>query len=541
MPLYKKSTVRKTRAIPSNAVSLLPPSLLDGDSASAATSILLSPQQSAVVDWVESGEGNVFVEALAGTGKTHTLIAASRNLHGSASFAAFNKKIADEIKYKVRGSNMRVGTFHSFGYRAWRNHESNAQVDADLKRRNMMDALEIPWDMRSAVAEMVSLAKQSVVGRVWDTTDIGVWDHIIDHFDILLKLKNFNIFDDDTEIRRDLIYYAAKGVQWSAEQGKYLIDFDDMLWLPLLEDVGMYQNDWILVDEANDTNAARRMLAHKMVKECGRSIFVGDRNQSIYGFTGADSDAIDLIIKEFNCTTLPLTVTFRCSKAATELAQKYVPAITAAESNQDGSVTQCNKEEFYRTYVSSSSETGLKPGDAILCRNTKPLITLALQLIREGIGCHVEGRDIGKQIDRLVSRWNVSEIGELVKNLEMYKQKEIEKLIARDAGYLIERVNDRVETVYAVMEGCKDVAAVRDRIRGLFEDSEVGKENRTVTLSTIHKFKGREADRVFILGFYEYMPSKYARQEWQKRQERNLIYVGITRSKKDLILLSAVE
>lgn len=543
MPLYKKSS--QPSPSPSNAVSLLPAFTDEDEGFNNNNTLPLSPQQSDVVDNIGHGHGNVFVEALAGTGKTHTLIAASRVIRTSAVFAAFNKKIADEIKYKLRNSNsnIRVGTFHSFGYRAWINHESNAQVDAELKRRTMIDALEIPWNLRSAVAEMVSLAKQTVVGKVWDTTNISMWDYIIDHFDVLLKVKDLNIFDDGDSllVRNDLIYHASKCVQWAAEQGRYIIDFDDMLWLPLLYDIGMYTNDFVLTDEAQDTNTARRMMIHKMMKEGSRAVFVGDRNQSIYGWTGADNDAVDLIVKEFKCDILPLTVTFRCSKAATELAQRYVPTITAHEDNEVGSVSECNKEQFFKTCVNSTPDTRLKPGDAILCRNTKPLITLALQLIREGIGCYVEGRDIGKQLDRLVNRWSVNTCAELVSNLEKYRQKEIERLIAKEAGHLIEAVNDRVETVYAVMEGCGTVEDVRSRIKGLFEDSEVGDKSRTVTLSTIHKAKGREWDRVFILGFYEYMPSKYARQDWQKIQERNLIYVGITRCKKDLILLSAFE
>ena len=46
---------------------------------------------------------------------------------------------------------------------------------------------------------------------------------------------------------------------------------------------------------------------------------------------------------------------------------------------------------------------------------------------------------------------------------------------------------------------------------------------------------------MFILGFNKYMPSKYARQEWQKDQERNIIYVAITRSKNELALVEALE
>jgi superfamily I DNA/RNA helicase len=59
-------------------------------------------------------------------------------------------------------------------------------------------------------------------------------------------------------------------------------------------------------------------------------------------------------------------------------------------------------------------------------------------------------------------------------------------------------------------------------------------KGRGITLSSVHKSKGREWERVFILDFGTYMPSKYAKKDWQKIQENNLIYVAITRAKRYL-------
>jgi superfamily I DNA/RNA helicase len=53
-------------------------------------------------------------------------------------------------------------------------------------------------------------------------------------------------------------------------------------------------------------------------------------------------------------------------------------------------------------------------------------------------------------------------------------------------------------------------------------------------LSTIHKAKGLENDRIFFL-CPELIPSKYATQPWQYEQEANLKYVAITRAKQELI------
>ena len=53
-------------------------------------------------------------------------------------------------------------------------------------------------------------------------------------------------------------------------------------------------------------------------------------------------------------------------------------------------------------------------------------------------------------------------------------------------------------------------------------------------LSTIHKAKGLENDRIFFLA-PELIPSKYATQPWQYEQEQNLFYVCVTRAKRELI------
>ena len=58
-----------------------------------------------------------------------------------------------------------------------------------------------------------------------------------------------------------------------------------------------------------------------------------------------------------------------------------------------------------------------------------------------------------------------------------------------------------------------------------------------LTLSTVHKAKGLEFETVFILDFDKYMPSKWAAQDWQKVQERNLIYVAVTRAKNKLVYI----
>jgi len=516
--------------------------------------IQLSPQQQAVIDWVRDGSGSVNVEAVAGSGKSFTLTRAVEHMTGTVAMLAFNKSVADHLKAKLQHlGNVRIGTFHSFGFGAWRRVYPEVRVDAQGKWREMMSQCNVPDKMRQGVGRLVSLAKQSVIELEWNTNNTGSWNHLIDHYDILTRVEDDG--RSDNAVRSQLIHLASWCVDWARVNGDRVVDFDDMIWLPLLEGCSFYRNDWVLIDEVQDTNAGRRLMAEKMLVEGGRVLAVGDRRQAIYGFAGADSSAVDQVVRSFGCQEMPLTVTYRCSKAATEMAREWVPEITAAEENLDGVVSRASAVQFWNTYGSGFKpgypagnelqgdiNRRLRPGDAILCRLTKPLVSLALRLIREGIGCHVEGRDIGKSITRLITRWpGVRTISDLVHKLHEYQLAETKNLVARDAGPQIEALKDRIDTVYAIMEGCETIRDIERKIGRLFKDTRDGITANTVTLSTVHKFKGREANRVFILGWNEYMPSKWAKKEWEREQEENLRYVAVTRTLGDLILVAALE
>jgi superfamily I DNA/RNA helicase len=74
----------------------------------------------------------------------------------------------------------------------------------------------------------------------------------------------------------------------------------------------------------------------------------------------------------------------------------------------------------------------------------------------------------------------------------------------------------------------------------MFSDNDDYNLPNVVTLSSIHKSKGLEFSRTFILGMAQFQPSKYATQDWMKVQEDNLAYVAITRAKDALIHITDV-
>ena len=80
------------------------------------------------------------------------------------------------------------------------------------------------------------------------------------------------------------------------------------------------------------------------------------------------------------------------------------------------------------------------------------------------------------------------------------------------------------------MSNTKEAIELIDRI---FNDKH---DKNKITLSSIHKAKGLENDKVFIYR-PELMPSKFAVTEVEKEQELNLMYVSYTRAKKELVFV----
>lgn len=262
-------------------------------------------------------------------------------------------------------------------------------------------------------------------------------------------------------------------------------------------------------------------------------LFVGDRNQAILGFTGADNDAMDLISRDFNCASLPLTVTRRCSKAVVRRAQTLVPSYRAHSSNPEGSDTTITEDEFF-------DATLLIPGeDAVICRNTAPLVRAAYKLIARGVPAHVEGRDIGIDLVQFVKRFRKAKtVLQLRDALKANLDKQVENLTKEKKDHAIEALVEQTDTIYAIMETLPEHASIEvliQDIENLFADTPSGQKANKVVLMTAHRSKGLEFRRVFGWGRDHYFPSPFAKLDWQLEQENHLMYVLYTRAIMDYV------
>jgi superfamily I DNA/RNA helicase len=211
-------------------------------------------------------------------------------------------------------------------------------------------------------------------------------------------------------------------------------------------------------------------------------------------------------------------------------AQTWVSHIEARPNAPEGTV------EHFGTDWSIDT---LKPQDLVVCRKTAPLVTLALKMIRGKRQVQILGNELGQGLKSLIKKMNAKNIDLLEEKLRAYEEREVKKAQDKDDDQLAEMIMDKVGAILflisCLQETKRTIPELEIGIDYLFKD-----KTNAVTLCTIHKSKGLEADRVFWLNRSE-CPSKWARQEWQKQQELNLCYVAATRAKSYLATIELKE
>ena len=532
--------------------------------------------QVAVFDFIaDITKGNCVINAVAGSGKTTTILEAAiralsqfvarftadrygnRKRISEVLFLAFNNSIVSEIAdklFKLFGirngkDGIDVRTLHSQGraclakeyYKIFRTNPptdkdgANAWVcktkwlDYISDNALRMSHTSIPEDMLSTfVSNCTDLFNKCRVELVYGGQTIRI-QKVADHYGIVCVA-------DEIEVVSELLRNAYKLTADNLRR----IDFTDMVVIPAanagrITSIPKYK--LVFVDECQDLNEAQRtlLLASIDKENNGRFVAVGDPRQAINGFAGASCDSFDLLKVLANGNELGLSVCYRCGKAIIDLAQQIVPQIEACEGAGEGEIRH-------------ETKLNVKAGDMVLCRKSAPLVRTCLRLIANGIPAQVKGKDIAKGLKELIERQKTNDLDRLYIKLEQ----EVERLRTKMVEEGVEDVannprflamQDKVQCIQVLGENAKCVADIVANLDRLFAEDEKVKENKGsfVTLSTIHKAKGLEADNVTIL-LPEKLPLVWKGQlDWEYEQEMNLKYVAITRAKKVLTFLDLDE
>ncbi|KAJ3292891.1 hypothetical protein HK104_004929 [Borealophlyctis nickersoniae] len=238
-----------------------------------------------------------------------------------------------------------------------------------------------------------------------------------------------------------------------ADRQQLVMDFDDMIYLPIVCNIPLPKYDYVFVDEAQDMSEVRAEMVKRTLDAGSRVLLFGDHNQNIFQFSGCTSNwfrnlyeyakpaATEYVKHESQETdpvteslpqgmssaegdnfpaqrdeqedaskvspplgtpdlepstikVLPLTECRRCPKAVIELAQKIVKDITPAEGIEEGE---------YEVHDEILTEKDIdkffpKPSVMIVARENRDLANMAFWLLSQGILCQVIGREIGRDM-----------------------------------------------------------------------------------------------------------------------------------------------
>jgi len=287
----------------------------------------LNPEQCKAVRTIE---GPLLVLAGAGTGKTRVIThriahMLSTGIPARAILAmTFTNKAAGEMKERISrlvsgkaSANLTVGTFHSFCARTLRRFPEKAGV---RKRFGICDADDQVVAMKQALREM-QIPEKTLQPKV-------CLQHVSLLKNRLVDAQTLARSDDDWESMIGRAYACYdRGLRASG-----LLDFDDLLVyvVKLLKDRDMLARfrehyRYLLVDEYQDTNGPQYEIIRQIGGKHRNICVVGDDDQSIYGWRGADVSKILNFEKDFpKATVIRLETNYRSTHQILEAANAVI-------------------------------------------------------------------------------------------------------------------------------------------------------------------------------------------------------------------------
>lgn len=501
-------------------------------------SIVPSAFQEAIYHEYGHGSSNLFVNAGPGSAKTTTSVNATIYIPKGRSigFFCFNKEIANVLKGKVTGGAV-ASTIHAHGYGALakyaRMHGIRFGSPDDWKYVNIAkQALESAGIEKKLIQKMSFELKKLTELALNTRTEYG---QMAPPSAIEAMADKYNISTSDT-ILYSLVGPCVKaGIELWLKSGSY--SFVDMVTLPVILDMEVKKYDEIIVDEGQDLNDSQLTLMFYSLSTGGRISMVADPFQSIMGFTGAMPDATDEYLRRSKAKTLPLSVCYRCPPNILSIPKHVCPTLTAFKT-ENGIIAAISQEDSFKM---------LRKGDFVLCRLCAPLVKQCLGLISRGISALIKGQDIGRDLiefcekaeqhrDEMDTAWSG-----FPNALRAESARILEKMTKERREVKMANMEDKVEALVSLYDffSVTDINQFTAKIAALFVDKTF---SATIVLCTVHKSKGLEAERIFILDGDEgrdYWPLRRKGQAaWELDQERNLIYVGSSRPKAEIYLIT---
>lgn len=481
-----------------------------------------SAHQIAVRQFVAEGKGNAVVNAVAGSGKTTTILWACEAIPKGKTclFLCFNKSVATELAKKAP-PGVKAATLNAIGHRLLSQHfaDEHGKLNLDPRKTEQLYREHCAEHDHSESARLNGVVAMRLVRQI---KALGLFGPTLTRAAMDAALDELRTEVDGATADRTIVKRLAFELTNLSLDDTKTFDFDDQLWMPVAKNLPGPLYDWIVVDEAQDLSPVQLMLVRRLLRRDGRLLAVGDERQAIYGFRGADPSSLKNLAEAFQASFLPLTTTYRCARKIVDAAQQVVPYIQAAPAAPPGSV-EC---------VPAVDSSQLTSETLVLCRYNAPLVSAAYRWAARGRPVRLAGaRELARKLRTTFEAFGIRRdvpahrvAGILRDRLEEWSSEGLQHTPAYEAlldqwGSVEEFAKHQCVTANCIIEAA-----------GRLE----GDDPEAVVLSTIHKAKGLEADRVALL--YGDFALESRADGWRREQEWNLLYVAITRARTELII-----
>jgi DNA helicase-2/ATP-dependent DNA helicase PcrA len=521
----------------------------------STSTMVWSKHQEIVFADFRSGTGNLAIDAVPGSGKSTTLIEGLKHLppkETDVMMTSFSVQSVEDLKKKDAPWFVDIRTMNSLGNLAITKRFGKQGINRD-RVYSILDKVlgERPEDpvMRGQFNGFRMRIKALVdMGKSYLVEDLNGLLEVADSHEIDLTTPDWiavELAKRWTVSQKDVLLESARRALQLCKEVDGNIDFNDQIWLPYVHKLELQTFHLVIVDEAQDTTLAQMDLLIRSCAPGGRIIMAGENAQAIYAWRGAGL-GMGPFIKRTNAKVLPLSISYRCPKAVVREAEKVVPGIQAAPDASEGSVS---------TIVADLLPRALHAGDTVLSRKNAPLIALFMRLLAAGIPVTMQGRDLGEKLLRFIVKSAAKSADELLAYTKKWADEEIEHRMKRNPKARLDQIEDHVKCIEELCASGVDIDEVVQSTRKLLTATEGG----AVLLSTVHRAKGLEWNKVFLL--HDSFPvnwtywMKYAKKNnartWaesraqrvrtEEIEERNLLYVATTRAKKELVYVMPIE
>jgi superfamily I DNA/RNA helicase len=458
---------------------------------------------------INSDSQRLLVNSVSGSGKTTTILSKIKKIHkdfpeAKILYLAFNKSVEMELKNKIKLDNLDIKTFHALAYNEI-GYKYRSKLENNYTVMNIIEDLKLDMKKQYNIyyaktiknifegylnSEYVKFSDIPNIGKIAEKVNQYHKKDIIKDLELLFKIKNE--IENDVKISHS---FYLKLYQLSNPSLCY---------------------DYIFVDEAQDLNS---VFIDILKKQKGKTIvLVGDRHQQIYSFRHSVN-----AMEKFNYfDQYFLSKSFRFGDSIADLSKKIIEVTTDSIE-----ISGTNKKQ-----VISENLFGQK---TIICRTNMGIFNQLVDAIKFNQKVHLEGGKKSYNFNLLRDIYNLY-IGktEWINDTSIKKFDTFEDLEA----FVEDSFDPKLNMALKIVKSYKgSIIFYLKRIKNL---KQYPKSNADLVLTTVHKSKGMEYDKVeidedfFSLLDYIDSPSKY--KNVNLKEEFNLLYVAITRAKNELKL-----